>query len=125
LIPDIYRLSNNAGTNLQTVEQKPNRTEMASLFSQLSLGYKDYLFLNLYGRNDWNSTLVYNDGHGNYSYPYYGADASVIVSQLAKLPSFVDFLKYRLSFAKVGGGTVPYKTNTGSFTNYTPIAIPI
>lgn len=120
LIPDIYRLSNNAGTNLQTIEQKPNRTEMASLFSQLSVGYKDYLFLNLYGRNDWNSTLVYNDGHGNYSYPYYGADASVIVSQLAKLPSFVDFLKYRLSFAKVGGGTVPYKTNTGSFTNYTP-----
>jgi iron complex outermembrane receptor protein len=118
IVPDVYRLSNNAGTNLETREAKPNSTQTSSLFFQGSFGYKNWLSLNIYGRNDWNSTLVYNDGHGNYSYFYPGADLAFVFSDLFKLPKFVDFAKLRLSYAKVGGGTTPYKTSTGSYTTY-------
>lgn len=118
IVPDVYRLSNNAGNNIETREAKPNSSQMSSLFFQGSFGYKNFLTLNIYGRNDWNSTLVYNDGHGNYSYFYPGADLAFVFTDLFKTPKFVDFGKLRLSYAKVGGGTVPYKTSTGSYTTY-------
>jgi iron complex outermembrane receptor protein len=118
IVPDVYRLSNNAGNNIETREAKPNRSQNTSLFFQGSFGYKNFLSLNIYGRNDWNSTLVYNDGHGNYSYFYPGADLAFVFTEPLKLPQFVDFGKLRLSYAKVGGGTVPYKTSTGAYTNY-------
>lgn len=118
IVPDVYRLSNNAGNNLDTREAKPNSTQTSSLFFQGSFGYKNYLSLNIYGRNDWNSTLVYNDGHGNYSYFYPGADLAFVFTDMFKMPKFIDFGKLRLSYAKVGGGTTPYRTSTGSYTTY-------
>lgn len=118
VVPDVFRLSNNAGSNLETYESKPNSTQMNSLFFQGSFGYKNFLSLNIYGRNDWNSTLVYNDGHGTYSYFYPGADLAFVFTDALKLPAFMDFGKLRVSYAKVGGGTNPYRTSTGSYRTY-------
>jgi iron complex outermembrane receptor protein len=118
IVPDVFRLSNNSGQNIETRESRPNATQNNSLFFQGSFGYKNYLTLNVYGRNDWNSTLVYNDGHGNYSYFYPGADVAFVFTDLFKLPKFADFGKLRLSYAKVGGGTSPYNTSTGSYSNF-------
>ena len=118
IVPDVYRLSNNAGTNIETREAKPNSLQTSSLFFQGTFGYKNFLTLNLYGRNDWNSTLVYNDGHGNYSYFYPGADLAFVFTDLLKASRFIDFGKLSFSFTKVGGGTTPYKTSTGSYTTY-------
>lgn len=116
-VPDVYRLSNSS-SNPEIREAKPNSTQNNSLFFQGSFGFKNYLSLNIYGRNDWNSTLVYNDGHGNYSYFYPGADLAFVFTDAFKIPSFVDFGKLRLSYAKVGGGTLPYNTSTGSYSTF-------
>ncbi|UYQ95452.1 SusC/RagA family TonB-linked outer membrane protein [Chitinophaga horti] len=116
VIPDFYRISNSAGT-VEINEGKPNRSETGSLFFQGSIAYKNYLTLNLYGRNDWNSTLVYPDGHGDYSYFYPGADLAFVISDLVPVTG-LDFVKLRASYVEAGGGTFPYNTSTGAFTAY-------
>jgi iron complex outermembrane receptor protein len=115
VLPDVYRLSNSV--NPPTIlENKPNKNELYSLYGQGSVGYKNFLTLNIYGREDWNSTLVYNDGHGKFGYFYGGADAAFVFSDLMRdKPSFWDYGKLRLSYASAGGGTDPYTTNTGAY----------
>ena len=119
VLPDIYRLSNSANSPRVT-ENAPNQSQTTSAFSQGSLTFRDYLTLNLYARNDWNSTLVYNDGHGDYSYFYPGADIAWIFTDAFKMPKSFDYGKLRLSYAKVGGGTNTYTANTGAYTPNSP-----
>jgi iron complex outermembrane receptor protein len=115
VLPDIYRLSNSANP-VTTVEDKPNKSQLSSAYFQGSVGYKNFLTLNIYGRNDWNSSLVYNDGHGQYSYFYGGADVAFVFTDLFKnRPSWLDFGKLRLSYASAGNGSDPYTANTGSY----------
>lgn len=115
--PDFFRLINSK-ERPETREGKPTEMQTGSLFFQSSIGFRDYLTLNLYGRNDWNSTLVYNDGHGDYSYFYPGADLAFVFTDLLKLPKAVDFGKLRLSYVEAGGGTDAYTTSTGAYTSF-------
>lgn len=119
--PDIYRLSNTI--NPAGVEEgKPNRRHLGSLFYQVSIDYRDDLALNVYGRNDWNSSLVYNDGHGTYSYFYPGIDAIWNFNRTfsSKLSSFMDFGALRLSYVEAGNGTNAYTANTGAYSRGNP-----
>jgi iron complex outermembrane receptor protein len=122
ITPDVYRLSNSVGSPNIT-EDAPNKNELYSLYGQGSVGYKNFLTVNIYGREDWNSTLVYNDGHGKYGYFYGGADAAFVFTDLWKnKPRFWDYGKVRVSYASAGGGTDPYTANTGAYAsigNYT------
>jgi iron complex outermembrane receptor protein len=122
LNPDIYRLSNSVDApSIQ--EAAPDKTQLSSLYFQGELGYHNYVTLNVYGRNDWNSTLVYNNGTGTDSYFYYGSDVALIFSDLMKnRPSWFNYGKLRLSYATAGNGTQAYTANTGAYTsqgNYT------
>lgn len=113
-LPDVYRLSNSSGFATVT-EDAPSKYQSTSAFGQAQLGYKNYLYLNVYARNDWNSTLVYNDGHGSYGYFYPGADVSWVFTDVIKMPEAFEYGKLRASFASVGGGTDPYTANTGAY----------
>lgn len=119
VLPDIYRLSNSVNP-VSASESGPNKSQTSSLFYQGSVYYHNYLTLNVYGRNDWNSTLVYNDAHGNYSYFYPGVDAAFIFTDAFKLPKILNFGKLRLSYVQAGGGTNPYTANTGAYQNTGP-----
>ena len=77
--------------------------------------WKEYLTLNIYGRNDWNSTLLYPDGRGNYSYFYPGADLAWVFTDAFKLPSAFTYGKLRASYVFAGNGASVYQTNTGVF----------
>lgn len=44
-------------SNVQNPTETKTDQKTAGIFGQIDLGYKDYLFLNLTGRNDWNSAL--------------------------------------------------------------------
>lgn len=114
VLPDIYRLSNSKERPIAR-EDAPNRSQTSSVYGQASFAYRNYLTLNLYGRNDWNSTLVYNDGHGDYSYFYPGADIAWVFTDAFKMPKSFDYGKLRLSYASVGGGTNTYTANTGAY----------
>jgi len=119
VLPDVYRLSNSSKP-ATTTEDRPNQFRTNAAFFQGNLSFRDYLYLDVYGRNEWNSTLVYNDAHGKYSYFYSGADLAWVFTDALKLPGFFDFGKLRLSYAQVGGGTNAYTANTGAFVANSP-----
>lgn len=77
------------------------RTEKQSVYAAAQLGYKNYLFLDLTGRNDWNSTLPVN----NASYFFPSAGLSAILSDIFRMPEPISLLKLRTSYAFVGNGT--------------------
>lgn len=68
------------------------------LFGNLQLGYKNMVFLDLSGRNDWSSTLALT---GNESYFYPAAGISAILTEAFELPDFVSFAKLRASGSQV------------------------
>ncbi|MCO5242212.1 MAG: SusC/RagA family TonB-linked outer membrane protein [Chitinophagaceae bacterium] len=76
-----------------------------SLFATAELSYKNYLYLNVTGRNDWYSSL--HKDHNNYLYP--SVSGSFVFSEVFNLPSFIDFGKFRTAYASVGGDTDPYQ----------------
>ncbi|MEI6140982.1 MAG: SusC/RagA family TonB-linked outer membrane protein, partial [Mariniphaga sp.] len=81
-----------------------NKSIKQGVFGNLQLGYKDLLFLDLSGRNDWASTLALT---GNESYFYPAVGLSAIVSQMVKLPSYVSFAKIRGSWSNTAN-EVPF-----------------
>jgi TonB-linked SusC/RagA family outer membrane protein len=77
------------------------RTEKQSVYASAELGFKDYLFLDLTGRNDWNSTLPVQ----NNSYFFPSVGLSGVINEMVSLPVAISLLKVRASYAFVGNGT--------------------
>lgn len=92
---------------------------MLSVVGQVGASWKDQLFLDITGRNDWSSSLVYGDGHGTYSYFYPSISGSWLISNTFResLPEWVSFAKVRASWAQVGNDTEPYIINTAYSLN--------
>ncbi|MGM9760474.1 MAG: SusC/RagA family TonB-linked outer membrane protein, partial [Parabacteroides sp.] len=85
-----------------------------SIAGQVAVSWKDQVFLDITGRNDWSSSLVYADKHGNYSYFYPSVSASWLIHETYRdqLPEWISFAKIRASWAQVGNDTDAYKINT-------------
>lgn len=113
-IPRVYRISNSVDLP-GTEELTPNEYRIVSGFFQASATWKGMLTLNVYGRNDWNSTLLYPGGAGTYSYFYPGADVAWVFTEAFKLPQIFNYGKLRMSYVYAGNGTDIYRTNTGIF----------
>ncbi len=82
-------------------------------FFDATLNYKDYLYLNLTGRNDITSSLL----APNNSFFYPSANLSYVFSDHWTMPSFFNYGKLRLSYAQVGKDANAYATSLG-FANY-------
>ncbi|MEO7213865.1 SusC/RagA family TonB-linked outer membrane protein [Mucilaginibacter sp.] len=85
-----------------------------SYFASAQIGFRNYAFLNLTGRNDWSSTLP----AANLSYFYPSINGSLVLSEALDLKSDVlSYLKLRGGWSKVGKATTPYQLiNTYNFT---------
>lgn len=80
--------------------------EINSLYSFLNLGWDDYLYLELTGRNDWSSTLPAN----NNSYFYPSVSMSFIVTEAFKMnEKWLSFWKLKGSIANSATDTDPYE----------------
>lgn len=102
VIPGLEVINN---TSTRTVYLAESNKRINSLFATAELSYRNYLYLNMTGRNDWFSTL--NKDHNNYFYP--SVSGSFVFSEIFDLPSFFDFGKFRAAYASVGGDTDPYQ----------------
>lgn len=102
LIPEIYNFTNTA-VNLQ-VNQFTSEKRINSLYGFGQIGFKNVLFMDITGRNDWSSTLP----AANNSYFYPSATLSAVISDMITLPSSISFLKARVAYAEVGNDTDPY-----------------
>ncbi|UBM59429.1 SusC/RagA family TonB-linked outer membrane protein [Marinilongibacter aquaticus] len=94
----------NLPTNVQVQSITSGKVVKKGLFGNLQLGYKEMLFLDLAGRNDWASTLALT---GNASYFYPSAGLTAIVSEMFQMPQSISFGKVRASVTKVGN-EVPF-----------------
>ncbi len=103
--PAVYMLSN--GVSSPIVTPVLRRKRVNSLYFTANLAYRDKLFLDVTGRNDWSSTLPRK--HRSFFYP--SVSMSAIVGQWVRLPAVVSLLKLRASWAQVGNDTDPYKTS--------------
>ncbi len=107
--PGVYTMANAAGP-LVTIPQR-SRYNINSFYGLLALGYKEYVFLDLTGRQDWTSTLATPSRTANAGFFYPSANVSFILSEAFKLPKAVNFAKVRFSASGVGsGGTTAYLT---------------
>lgn len=87
-------------------------------FYDLSFSYKNFVYLNVTGRNDWSSTLP----EANRSYFYPAFSASFLLTEAFDIESDVlSFAKLRAGWAKVGNDAGPYLVNTVYATNPTDV----
>lgn len=111
-INGLYTLSNSRDPLVSSNFYSKLRTY--SLFGSAQLGFRDYAYLNLTARNDWDSSLP----KPNLSYFYPSANGSLILTEAFDIKSEVlSFAKLRGGWSKVGKATDPYQLiNTFSFT---------
>ncbi|SHF77469.1 SusC/RagA family TonB-linked outer membrane protein [Flavisolibacter ginsengisoli] len=106
VVPDLFLLQNTKkilASNL--LEDYRNY----GIFGDLTLGFRNYLFLEVTGRNDFTSTL--SKDTRSYFYPSYSL--SYIFSDMLHLPTWFSYGKLKASYAKVGKDGNPYGTTTG------------
>ncbi|MCK7554230.1 TonB-dependent receptor [Chitinophaga sedimenti] len=109
-VPGIYKLANAAGPLVAYPDK--SRFAFNSLFFLTSFSYKNFVYLDVSAREDWNSALATPARKDNVSFFYPSASASFILSEVVQLPKQVDYAKIRVSAASVGsGGQTPYWTS--------------
>ena len=110
IVPNLYSITNLVNRDLANSSSLSlagiASDATNSLFSEANLDYDNLFFLTVTGRNDWFSVL--NPGFNSIFYPSVGG--SFILSDVVKMPKFIDFAKLRSSWAEVGSATV----NAGS-----------
>ncbi len=101
LKPNLFVINN---TSHIVASEWGSTKKVNSLYGLVTLGFKNYLFLDLTGRNDWSSTLPKE----NWSYFYPSAGLSWVISDMIDMPSWFPFAKVNASYAYVGNDTDPY-----------------
>lgn len=101
-LDNFYNVSNIEGT--PSVSNSYTRSRTYSYFGKATLGYQDFLFLDVTGRNDWTSVLAQENN--NFFYP--SAGLSLILTKA--IPSIkgdvLNYAKISGGFARVGNAVV-------------------
>ncbi len=100
-LPDLFVMSNGRAL---TAGNSLSRQEIQSLFGSAQLSWKDALFLDITGRNDWASTLPTQ----NRSFFYPSVSLAAVISELVAMPEFFNYAKLRSSYAFVGKEATPF-----------------
>lgn len=107
VVSNFYSFENIVDGNKFFSENHSNK-RLFGLYGELRAGWRDMLFLNVTGRNDWTSTLPV--ASRSYFYPSVGG--SFVFTELMKGVEWLNFGKLRASWARVGKDAAPYVTNT-------------
>ncbi|WP_207534182.1 SusC/RagA family TonB-linked outer membrane protein [Desertivirga arenae] len=116
--PGIYQISNSL--DQAVADPLKTRKSIHSAYGLAQFSFKDRIFVDLTGRNDWSSALPYK----NNSFFYPSVSTSFIANEIFNLPKAISYAKLRLSLAQVGNDTRPYQDQkyydriySNSFTN--------
>lgn len=106
-IPDLYHINN---ASLVFPRNYRIQKQMNSVYFQSQLAFRNYLFLDITGRNDWSSTL----GIENQSFFYPSFSTSFAFTDFLEMDSpILTFGKFRASYAEAGNDADPYLTKAG------------
>jgi len=122
IVPNVFTISNIKSGSLNYGSYWSQKA-IYSLYGLVNLGFRDMIFLDITGRNDWSSTLPKE----NWSYFYPSASISILIDQLINMGESVDLFKIRGGWAKVGNDTDPYQLfntygNAGQWGDATRLA---
>ncbi|WP_187262559.1 SusC/RagA family TonB-linked outer membrane protein [Pontibacter beigongshangensis] len=101
-------LSNIVGTPLVTSTRQMRR--LIGLYGSAKFGFRNYLWLELTGRNDWSSTLPTGDNSFFYPSVNLAFDAASALNLNESTP--INFAKLRANYANVGNDALPYSTRS-------------
>lgn len=107
-IPGVYSLVNTAYEPLTGNNGYERQTN--SLYGMVSLSWRNAIFLDVTGRNDWSSTLPKE----NCSFFYPSVSGSVALNDLfdfGRRGGLINLMKIRASWAQVGNDTAPYRVS--------------
>ena len=120
VVPGLYAISNSASR--PAVSELYSEFYQDGIFGNVSLGYKDFLYVEAALRRDRSSSLP--TAHNTYLYP--SLSGSLVFSNL--LPgtqNWLSFGKLRANYAEVGNAAPPLSVND-TYTNVNPFgAIPL
>ena len=113
IVPGIYHISNARNV---IPSYSLERREIQSVYGSGEVGYKDYLFLYVTGRNDWSSAL----GENNYSFFYPSIGSSFVFTDAFNMHSkILSYGKVRASYAQAGNDGAAYLTQSGYYLGST------
>ncbi len=90
------------------------KRRLVGLYTDVSLSYRDYLFLGFTARNDWSSTLP--QGDNSFFYPA-GTLGFVFTDALDLQSNVLSFGKLRFAYGKVGNDAPVYSTQERLYIN--------
>lgn len=108
----VYGVNDIRNTTTITLANIPNNQSLIkqrfyAFFGDITLDYKEYVSLNLVGRNDISSTLPAD----NRSYLYGGVNGSFIFTEALKWKNnILNYGTLRIGYTKVGNEASPYQT---------------
>ena len=113
VIPGLWSVTNCVNTPGYSANVSGTKRMMSAIFA-VNLGWKNQLYMDITGRNDWSSALVYSTRTGNHSYFYPSVSGSWLINETfkEKMPSWISLAKVRASWAQVGNDTDPYSVNS-------------
>lgn len=97
LAPNFFALSNTLTP--QTSYNPGSPRDLQSLYAFAQIGWRNSIYLDITGRNDWSSTLP--EENRSYFYPSVGLSA-VISDLIPSFPEIVSLARVRASYAEVG-----------------------
>lgn len=120
--PNQFSLANISAPALDE-QRSVERKQLQALFSNIQLGFSNKFFLDITARNDWSSTFAFTPTAGK-GYLYYSTGLSMIWSEIFKLPKPFDFLRSRVSYAKVGNDIASYSSKPSAFIRQQVAGVP-
>jgi TonB-linked SusC/RagA family outer membrane protein len=113
-VRDLYTIGNG---QVKNPGYSYGKKKVNSIYGSAEFSYKNFLFVNVTGRNDWFSTL--NPQSNSYLYP--SVSGSFVFSQaFNNVPNWLNYGKLRAAYAEVGGDTDPYSNNLYYAINANP-----
>ena len=112
VVPGEWFVENSKKTKKSESTISGSKRIISAIFA-LNLGWKNQVYLDVTGRNDWSSALVYANRTGNHSYFYPSVSGSWLINETFResMPSWINLAKLRASWAQVGNDTDPYAVN--------------
>ncbi|MEM7575407.1 MAG: SusC/RagA family TonB-linked outer membrane protein [Bacteroidota bacterium] len=101
---NLFSLNNAAIIRTSSFDQM---YRLMGLYGDISIAYKNAIYLSITGRNDWSSALP----AANRSFFYPSVSLGAVISDLTDVSSVFSYLKLRASYAGIGKDTDPYRTS--------------
>ncbi|WP_158631058.1 carboxypeptidase-like regulatory domain-containing protein [Flammeovirga kamogawensis] len=94
-----------------SIVYEQTQRQVQSVFGSFQFGFKDMVFLDVTGRNDWSSTLP--EKNNSYFYPSVGLTA--VLNEMVKMPEVISLAKIRGTYTMLGNDA-PFGVTTVQHT---------